>query len=161
MTNYTRILRKKQFRFDANVKVELHDFKTGKLLVTSLQKNLITDAGLQLCRDLIASDQNFEPTHIAVGTGTTAADALDTALETEVFRNTITLTEVNLNEVVFQLFITELQANGNTLTETGLFNVNAVAGDGLWARAILDTPIVKTASTTATITWTITLARDE
>ncbi len=44
-------------------------------------------------------------------------------------------------------------ANGNTLREIGLFTANT--GGIMIARVLLASPIVKTASVTATFTWTI------
>ncbi len=121
-----------------------------------IQDNLVVDAGRNLVRDFLANDAPTGLTHIAIGTDATAAAAGDTALGTEVHRAAFTSTPVKNNlELVLRLYVGTGTANGNTITEAGLFN-DPSAGTML-ARAILSTPIVKTSSIAATFTWTLSL----
>lgn len=110
---------------------------------------MIVDAELTEIRDAIYGDAFTAPTHIAVGTGTTAALASDTALETEIYpdganRNTITSkTKPSPKKVRLQTLIAAGEANGHTLTEMGA--VNAATGGTLHNR-VVHTAIVKDAS---------------
>ena len=53
------------------------------------KKNLVVDDGIDLVRDLIGGT-GHRPSHIGLGTGTTAVLATDTSIETEQFRGEIT-----------------------------------------------------------------------
>lgn len=86
----------------------------------------------------------FLPTHIALGTGTTAAAACDTALETEVYRDAISSSvKPAAKKVRHILSLSAGQGNGNTLTECGL--ITAATGGTLQNR-IVHSPIIKTSS---------------
>ena len=70
---------------------------------------MIVNAGLNLMRDLLVDPVKEPPSHFAVGTGTTAVTAGDTALETEVERKTIetkTLSGHGILEYVGELWST-------------------------------------------------------
>ena len=134
--------------------IEVHDAKTGKLLREEIIENKIVTSGLNLVRDLLAAN-NAAPTHIAVGTDATAPTAGDTALGTEVFINVITRRIPSATQITFQLFITDTEANGNTLVEAGIFN-SVNLGDML--SRVTYTGIAKTAAITVTLTWDITIS---
>ncbi len=110
---------------------------------------MIVDAWLNELRNLIYGDAVTAPTHIAVGTGTTAALASDTTLETEIFpdganRNAITSrTKPSAKKVRLQTLISSGEANGNVLTEVGV--LNAATGGTLMNR-VVHTAIHKDAS---------------
>jgi len=101
---------------------------------------MIVDAWLNAVRDFIYGDAITVPTHIAVGTGTTAALASDTALETEILpdganRNAITIrTKPSAKQVRLQTSIAVGEANGNVLTEVGA--LNAATGGTLMNRVV-------------------------
>lgn len=101
---------------------------------------MMLTAGLNAIRDFIYGDAITAPTHIAVGTGTTAVQASDTTLETEILpdgsnRKTITTrTKPNDKKVRLQTQITAAEANGQTLTELGA--VNAASGGTLFNRIV-------------------------
>jgi len=101
---------------------------------------MIVDAFLNYLRDWIYSDSITAPTHIAIGTGTTAAAAGDTTLETEVFpdganRNEITTrTKPAAKKVRLQTILAAGHANGNALTEVGV--LNAATGGTLTNRVV-------------------------
>lgn len=110
---------------------------------------MIVDAFLNLLRDAIYGDAVTYPTHIAIGTGTTAAAAGDTALETEVFpdganRSAISSrTKPTSKKVRLQMLVGVGEANGEDLTEVG--TVNAATG-GTFANRTVHTAIPKTAA---------------
>ena len=127
-------------------------------LVAQVQdvKNLVVDSGLNLIRDRLAGTSALFPTHLAVGTGSTAASAAQTTLVTEVFRDALTSTTTASKAVTFKYYLASGSANGNTIREIGLFT--ASSGGTMVARAVLASPIVKTSSVTATFTWTLNLS---
>jgi hypothetical protein len=119
--------------------------------------NLVVDSGLNLIRDRLAGATSNYVTHFAVGTGTTAVTGAQTALATEVFRDGVTTAITSTSKAVrFEYYLPASYANGNTLTEIGLFT--APSGGTMVARALLTTPIVKSALVTATFQWTISLS---
>lgn len=88
--------------------------------------NLVTDAGKALFANLFIGS-GTAPTHIALGTGTTAAAADDTALETEVYREAatrsrVTITVTNDGSQYTKTFTIDAT---HSLTEAGLLNAAA------------------------------------
>lgn len=142
-----------------NLLVELHDAETGALVGREELHNLVVDAGLNLLRDRLAGTSSAYPTHFAVGTGTTASSAAQTALVGETFRDAITQRITSAKQLVIRYYLSSLNANGATLAEVGLFT--ASSGGTMFARAKLASVIAKTSSITATFTWTIGLAAVE
>lgn len=110
---------------------------------------MIVDAWLNAVRDFMYGDTISHPTHIAIGTGTTAASSSDDTLETEVFpdganRNAITSrTKPSSKKVRLQTMIAAGEANGNALTEVGA--INAATGGTLMNR-VVHTAVNKTAA---------------
>lgn len=115
-------------------------------LIVTVGKNAIAD-------QLLASPSIAKPTHMAVGTGTTAAAAGDTALQTELDRNALTSKTRSGNVVTFVGDWAAGDATG-AITEAGILNAASV-GD-LYARAVFSV-INKGANDTLQITWTITV----
>ena len=139
----------------ANVAITVHDADTGAVLERQEAHNLVVNAGLNLIRDLLDGDAVAGITHFAVGTGSSAVAAGDTTLSTEVFRAAVTGRTSNAQQLVVTYYLASGSANGNTLTNAGLFNA---AGSGtLFARVKFASSIVKTASIAVTFTWTINL----
>jgi len=143
-------------RLIGRLKIEIHDALTGNVIKTYESENLVTTAGKNLVRDLLAGDAVNALTHFALGTGTTAPVVGDTTLETEVFRDTITQFVDATAELQVKYFLASVSANGNTLAESGL--LNAAASGTLFARVLISPVIVKTSAIAATFTWTITIA---
>tara|TARA_B110000046_G_C12945019_1_gene377574 strand:- start:697 stop:1119 length:423 start_codon:yes stop_codon:yes gene_type:complete len=116
-------------------------------------KNLVVTAGKNWVADRM-NDVNTVMTHMAVGTGTTAAAAGNTTLVTENDRNALTSTTVTANAVAY--VATWAAGDGTAaLTEAGLFDA-ASAGDML-ARTVFSV-VNKGAADSMTITWTITVS---
>jgi hypothetical protein len=82
-------------------------------------------------------------TYLAVGTGTTAATAADTTLETEVTRKARQEVTTGTSDVIVSLFLNSTESNSNSLTEVGVFDA-AAAGNMIQRDTF--TAIAKTSS---------------
>lgn len=115
--------------------------------------NLVVTVGKNWVADRMKGD-NAAMSHMALGTGTTAAAAGDTTLETELDRNTLTSTTVVDNTIAYACTWAAGDGTG-AITEAGIFDA-ASAGDML-ARTVFSV-VNKGASDSITITWTITVS---
>lgn len=141
----------------ANVLIEVHDAVTGELLHEQTHHNLVVDAGLNLLRDWLDGDAPTPPSHLAVGTGSTAPAAAQTALVAEVHRLAITQKIGTVSKTqTFKTYLPSTAANGSTLAEAAL--LNAGSGGTMFARTLITPTIVKTSAIQVTITWDVALA---
>ena len=115
--------------------------------------NLVVTAGKNWVADRM-NNANTVMTHMAVGTGTNAAAAGDTTLQTESDRNALTSTTVTNNAVAYVATWAAGDATA-ALTEAGIFDA-ASSGDML-ARTVFSV-VNKGAADSMTITWTITVS---
>ena len=84
---------------------------------------MITDVWNTQMRDLIYGDSVDLPSHIAMGSGTTAVSTSDTTIETELLRKSIdSKSKPGTNKVMFQGTISAGEENGSIFTECGAFN---------------------------------------
>lgn len=125
---------------------ELKDVRDIENLIVTVGKNGIAD-------QLLASPTIGKPTHMGVGTGTTAAAAGDTTLQTELDRNALTTKTRSTNVVTLTCDWAAGDGTG-ALTEAGIFDASS-AGN-LYSRAVFSV-INKGALDTLTITWTYTV----
>jgi hypothetical protein len=115
--------------------------KDGNLKESRIVKNLITNAGLKGAADRLGGISAAAFTYLALGTGTTAAAAGNTALETEL--STLGLSRVNATVAAVTTTVTDdtLQLS-NTFTVTGTAAVteagilNAGSGGTLLSRLV-------------------------
>jgi hypothetical protein len=126
----------------------------GRVVSRQCFNNLVTLAGRNLVRDLLRGESTLELSHFAVGTGTAAAAATDTALGAEVHRDLITQTTVADGQLTERFYLPSTAANGSTLTEAGLFT--AASGGTLYAR-VTHAGIAKTSSIAVSYDWVITI----
>lgn len=130
----------------------------GSLKYCGVVPNLVVNTGLYHIADQMSDQGNAAMSHMSVGTGTTAAAATDTALETELDRNELDSTTqgsgADANKVVF---VCTWEAGDGTgaLTEAGIFN-QASAGVML-CRTVFAVKN-KGAGDSMTMTWTITFS---
>lgn len=117
-------------------------------------ENLIVDTGLDYIASRMSGTSENVMSHMAVGTGSTAAAAADTTLGTELDRNSLTSTTVTDNAIAYVCSWAAGDGTGS-LTEAGLFNASS-AGTML-CRTVFGT-VTKGASDSMTITWTITVS---
>jgi len=101
-----------------------------------------TQAFLDAIRESVKDYVIAEGTHLAVGTGTTAATSADTQLETEVLRMARQEHTEVTNSVVLSLLVGSTDANGSALTEVGV--LDAAEAGNLMMRITFPT-ITKTA----------------
>ena len=120
------------------------------------QDNVVTNNGVARIAAVWAADSSTTPTHIGIGTDNTAAATTDTALGAEVDRNAILTDFASGAVATFKAFFSKSEANGNTIAEVGMFD--AASGGTMFCRSVLVSSIVKDATKSINITWTITFA---
>lgn len=121
-----------------------------------VQDNIVTNNGRDRFAALLSQSSTTFPSHISIGTGTTAVAVTDTAMETEVIRNLLGSTTDSSGVLSLQCFFSKSEANGSTISEVGLFD--AAAAGTLICHAILGATVVKDNTISITVTWTITFA---
>jgi len=122
-------------------------------VVVQETNNLVVTAGKNWVADRM-NDVNAVMSHMALGTGTTAAAAGDTTLVTEIDRNALTSTTVLNNTIAYAATWAAGDGTG-AVTEAGIFDASS-AGDML-ARTVFSV-VNKGAADSITITWTITIS---
>ena len=132
--------------------VEIKNDK-GVVIETREVKNLVVDDGLEYIADRMKNNSTVM-SHMAIGTGSTAAAASDTALGTEAARQALTSTTVTANAVAY---VASFGAGTGTgaITEAGILNANS--GGTLLCRTVFSV-VNKGASDSMTITWTVTIS---
>ena len=138
-----------------NVHIKVIDVETGETVDERRMHNLVSDAGLNILRDSIRSGTSYNLGWCAFGSGTTAPAAGDTALQSEIagLRFVVTAVESASKRLVYSIYLSESEANGNTLAEIGLFT--AASGGIMYCRALIDSPINKQAGQAVSVTWTL------
>jgi len=132
--------------------VEIKNDK-GVVIETREVKNLVVDDGLEYIADRMKNNSTVM-SHMAIGTGSTAAAASDTALGTEAARVALTSTTVTANAVAY---VASFGAGTGTgaITEAGI--LNAGSSGTLLCRTVFSV-VNKGASDSMTITWTVTIS---
>lgn len=138
----------------ANVHIQLFG-PDGELKDERRVHNLVVDTGENHIADqLSASPGGSAMSHMAIGTGSTAAAFGDTALGTEVDRNALTSRTDSVNVVTYVGNWAAGDGTNAALREAGIFN--AGSGGTMLARAVYAN-IDKQAADTLAITWTVTI----
>lgn len=128
--------------------------KDGKVKDQRTVKNLVVDTGLAYIADRMADAAESAMSHMAVGTGSTAAAAGDTTLGTEAGRVALTSTTQTNEDVVYVATFSAGTGTG-ALTEAGLFN--AASAGTMLCRTVFST-VNKGSSDSLQITWTVSMA---
>ena len=115
--------------------------------------NLVVTASKNLIASRLKDTTDAAMSHMAIGTGSTAAAAGDTTLGTEAGRVALTSTTVTANAVAYVATFGAGTGTG-AITEAGLFNASS-SGDML-CRTVFSV-INKGAAYTLGITWTVTV----
>lgn len=116
--------------------------------------NLVVDTGLNFIVSRMKDTSDDVMSHMAIGSGTTAAAAGDTALGTELGRVSLTSTTVSTNTVTYVATFGAGTGTG-AVTEAGILNASS-AGTML-CRTVF--PVVnKQSGDSMTITWTVTVS---
>jgi hypothetical protein len=116
-------------------------------------ENLVVTSGLGFIVSRMKDTTATAMSHMAIGSGTSAAAAGNTALGTELGRVTLTSTTVNSNTIVYVAAFGAGVGTG-AVTEAGVFNAGS-AGTML-CRTVFAV-VNKAALDSMQITWTITL----
>lgn len=115
--------------------------------------NLVVTAGKGYVASRMKDTSATAMSHMAVGSGNTAAAASQTALVTEVARVALTSTTVSSADVVYVGTYGSGTGTG-TLNEAGI--LNASSGGTMLCRVVFSGAISKGANDSMTITWTVT-----
>jgi hypothetical protein len=120
--------------------------------------NLVVNAGLAYIISRMVGTAKNVMSHMAVGSGTTAAAAGDTSLETQIGSrkalDSTTIAGSNNEKVVYVATFSPGEGTG-AITEAGIFNAST-SGDML-CRTVFAV-VNKAADDTMVITWTITVS---
>lgn len=120
--------------------------------------NLVVATGRYHIADQLAGLSAAAMAYMAIGTGTTAASATDTALETELDRNALTSkTQGSSTDANKVTYVADWAAGDGTgaITEAGIFN-SASAGDML-CRSVFSVKN-KASGDSLTMTWVLTIS---
>jgi hypothetical protein len=115
--------------------------------------NLVVTVGKNFIASRMKDATATAMSHMAIGTGTTAAAAGDTTLGTEAGRVALTSTTVTANAVAYVATFPAGTGTG-AITEAGIFN--ASSSGTLLCRTVFSV-INKGAADTLGITWTVTV----
>ena len=116
-------------------------------------KNLIVDSGLNFICDRMKNDETAM-THMALGSGSTAAAAGDTSLGSQLgSREALDSDTVSANTITYTSSFEAGDATG-AVTEAGIFN--AASGGTMLCRTVFAV-VNKGADDSLSVTWTITL----
>ena len=116
---------KKNFNLDVAI-----PYVTGRYSLAALKGNLIVNTGHRIYADQVGGTTTTPVTAIAYGTGNNAANATDTALQTEVARAAATVTNTTTTTTgdTEQWVYTFTAAGSVAITEEGLFDNNTSGG---------------------------------
>ncbi|MDA7514292.1 hypothetical protein N8508_00725 [bacterium] len=127
--------------------------KNGNVKEERKINNLIVDTGLNFICDRMKDDETAM-THMALGSGSTAAAAGDTTLGSQLgSREALDSSTVTNNQIVYVSSFEAGDATG-AVTEAGIFN--ASSGGTMLCRTVFSV-VNKAADDTLTVNWTITL----
>jgi hypothetical protein len=142
-------------KMTGDLKIVLKD-ENGQIKHEQEVKNLVVTVGKNFIASSMAKTTTNSPaamTHMAIGSGTTAAANGDTTLGTELGRVSLTSTTVTNNNVAYVATFPAGTGTG-AVTEAGLFN--ASSSGTLLCRTVFSV-INKGAADTLGITWTVTV----
>lgn len=125
----------------------------GTITQETVVPNLVVTSGKDFIAERMKDATTTAMSHMAIGTGSTAAAAGDTTLGTEAGRVSLTSTTVTSNAVAYVATFGAGTGTG-AITEAGLFN--ASSGGDMLCRTVFSV-INKGAADTLGITWTVTV----
>ena len=136
------MLQEDKMKATGKLTIEIKD-KNGNLKDQRELTNLVVDDGLEFIASRMKDASSSVMSHMAIGTGSSAAAASDTTLGTEAARVALTSTTVTAS------------TGTGAITEAGILNNSS--GGSLLCRTVFSV-INKGASDSMTITWTITIS---
>lgn len=139
-------------KMTGDLKIVLTD-ENGQIKHEQEIKNLVVTTGKNFIASRMKDTTDTAMSHMAIGSGTTAAAVGDTALETQLGRVSLTSTTVTTNNVAYVATFPAGTGTG-AVTEAGLFN--ASSGGTMLCRTVFSV-INKGSADTLGITWTVTV----
>ena len=133
--------------------LELFD-KDGNLKETQNIKNVVVNNGLNYIASRMKDASATAMSHMAMGSGNTAAAAGDTAPETQLGRAALTSTTVSSNAITY---VGDFPAGTGTGAVVEAAILNASSGGTLLCRTVFSV-VNKAAADTLKITWTVTVS---
>ena len=133
--------------------LELFD-KDGNLKETQNIKNVVVNNGLNYIASRMKDASATAMSHMAIGSGNTAAAAGDTAPETQPGRVALTSTTVSSNAITY---VGDFPAGTGTGAVVEAAILNASSGGTLLCRTVFSV-VNKAAADTLKITWTVTVS---
>jgi hypothetical protein len=128
--------------------------KKGNIKEERKIKNLIVNAGLNFICDRMRNDETAM-SHMGLGSGTTAADAGDTSLESQLgSREVLDSDTVSGSTITYTSSFEAGDATGS-VTEAAIFN--ALSGGTMLCRTVFAV-VNKASDDSLSITWQITLS---
>jgi hypothetical protein len=140
---------KEALKVKGRVKVALNDVVVQEI------DNLVVNTGLAFITSRMTDATDSVMSHMAVGSGSTAAAAGDTTLASEEGRVALTSTTDSTGQIVYVATFGAGTATAS-LQEAGLFNASS-AGTML-CRTLFSGAVTKGINDSMTITWTITIS---
>lgn len=116
--------------------------------------NLVVTDGKEYVASRMKDASTSAMSHMAIGTGSTAAAAGNAALGSEADRNSLTSTAVSGTTVTYIATFGAGEGTG-AITEAGLFNASS---SGVMLCRTVFAVVNKGASDSMTITWTVTVS---
>ena len=116
--------------------------------------NLVVTAGKNYVASRMKDGTANAMSHMAIGTGSSAAAAANTALGSEADRNSLTSTTVSAGTVTYVATFDAGEGTG-AITEAGL--LNASSGGTMLCRTVFAV-VNKGAQDSMTITWSVTVS---
>ena len=147
------MFKKDESRALGKLTIEVKD-KDGNIKQKQEVKNLVVDTGLDYIASRMKDASATAMSHMAIGTGSTAAAAGNTALGSEAARQALTSTTVTSNAVAYVASFAAGTGTG-AITEAGI--LNGASGGTLLCRTVFSV-VNKGASDSMTITWTVTIS---
>ena len=137
------------FKLTDKLKIELNDEVVAEV------PNIVVNDGKDFVASRMKNTTDAAMSHMAIGTGSTAAAASDSALGSELAgsRTALTSTTVTNNDIVYVATFGAGTGTG-AITEAGILNASS-SGD-LLCRTVFSV-INKGAADTLGITWTVTV----
>lgn len=140
----------KLFGKPLHMRVELRDQFGNIKQLRHVYNTVTTNGKYGIADQILASPSLGKPTHMAIGTGSPAANALGTELD----RNA--LTSKTRNNAVITMIADWAAGDGTgAITEAGVFD--ASSSGNMWLSTSFST-INKAAGDTLSITWTLTVS---
>ena len=143
---------KEHIKAKGKLKIELN--KEDGSIESREVDNLVVTTGLNYIASRMKDATATAMTHMAIGSGSTAAAAGDTALGTQLGIVTLTSTTVSTNTVQYAATFAAGTGTG-AVTEAGLFN--ASSSGTMLCRTVFSV-VNKASGDSMTITWTITVS---